>query len=251
MICARNLHYRLKRKSLIQDVSFELQDGEVLGLIGPNGSGKSTLLRVLSGIFQLTAGQVLLQGRCITQWPRHKIAQQMAFVEQQAETHERIRVRDAVELGRTPWLSLLNPWSAQDDAIVGQAMDALNVGHLSQRMWHSLSGGERQRVHLARALAQQPQLLLLDEPTNHLDIQNQLTILRLVDELPVSIIIALHDLNQAMRCDRLLLMREGHVFALGPPAQVLNPDSIRAVFGVNTRLLHDPDSATPTLVFTD
>lgn len=194
-MCARNLNYRLKCKTLIHDVSFELQSGEVLGLIGPNGSGKSTLLRMLSGVLQPTRGQVLLQGSCMTQWQCHDIAKQMAFVEQQAETHERIRVRDAVGLGRTPWLSLIKPWSAQDDAIIEQAMTALHITHLAQRIWQTLSGGERQRVHLARALAQQPQLLLLDEPTNHLDIQNQLAILRLVDELPVSIIIAVHDLR--------------------------------------------------------
>lgn len=249
MICAYNLQYNIKRKVLLRDVSFELRKGEILGLIGPNGSGKSTLLRILSGIFQPTRGQVLLQGRCLTQWRRDAVARTIAFVEQHAETHEHIRVRGVVELGRTPWLSLLSPWSPQDTAIVEQAMNELNIGHLSQRIWHTLSGGERQRVHLARALAQQPQLLLLDEPTNHLDIQNQLTILRLVEQLPVSIIIALHDLNQAMRCDRLLLMREGDIFALGTPQQVLVPETIRHAFGVNTRLLEDPETGTPTLCF--
>ncbi len=109
MISVQNVSYKQGGKTLISPLSFEVQPGEVLGLIGPNGSGKSTLLRLLAGITQPSHGQVLLKGKAIHQLQRGEVARQMAFVTQQAETHEHIQVRDAVELGRTPWLSLLNP----------------------------------------------------------------------------------------------------------------------------------------------
>ncbi|ASK53991.1 ABC transporter ATP-binding protein [Vibrio tarriae] len=249
MISVQNVSYKQGGKTLISPLSFDVQPGEVLGLIGPNGSGKSTLLRLLAGITKPSHGQVLLKGKAIHQLPRGEVARQMAFVTQQAETHEHIQVRDAVELGRTPWLSLLNPWSDMDRHIVDDAMRALSIQHLEDRIWQTLSGGERQRVHLARALAQQPEILLLDEPTNHLDIQNQLAILQLVETLKTTIVIALHDLNQAARCDRLIIMHSSHLVAIGKPEEVLTPERIWDVFGVKTRTIHDPELQRPLLHF--
>ncbi|WP_252959218.1 ABC transporter ATP-binding protein, partial [Pseudomonas simiae] len=147
---------------------------------------------------------------------------------------------DAVALGRTPWLSALSPWSGEDDAIVNQALRDVDATHLSHRAWRSLSGGERQRVHIARALAQRPQILLLDEPTNHLDIQHQLGILQGVQGLPVTTLIALHDLNQALTCDRLAVLDHGRLVALGKPLEVLTPQRLQETFGVQAHYLTDP-----------
>ena len=148
---------------------------------------------------------------------RRRIAQQLAVVEQQADTHDAVSVFDAVALGRTPWLSALRPWSVEDTAIVEQALRDVDVSHLRKRIWRDLSGGERQRVHIARALAQRPHILLLDEPTNHLDILHQLSILKAVQDLPVTTLIALHDLNQALSCDRVAVLERGQLVALGKP----------------------------------
>lgn len=249
MISVRNVSYKVRGKQLINPLSFEVRQGELLGLIGPNGSGKSTLLRLLAGITKPASGEVLLNDQAVSELSREAVARQMAFVAQQAETHDRIYVRDAVELGRTPWLSLVNTWSEQDDAIVEQAMAELSIQHLADRVWQTLSGGERQRVHLARALAQQPEVLILDEPTNHLDIQNQLAILRLVESLEATIVVALHDLNQAAQCDRLLMMHGGNLVEIGRPEEVLTRDNIRKVFGVNTHMLHDEMLQRPVFHF--
>jgi iron complex transport system ATP-binding protein len=171
---------------------------------------------------------------------RRDVARVLAVVEQQAETSDSIRVLDAVELGRTPWLSALAPWSADDDAIVHQALDDVGLLHLRDRVWQTLSGGERQRAHIARALAQRPQILLLDEPTNHLDIHHQLTILGLIRALPITTVIALHDLNQALECDRVAVMENGRLAALGAPTEVLTPERLRTTFAVEGRWLSDP-----------
>lgn len=227
----------------------QLRRGETLGLIGPNGSGKSSLLKLLSGIRTPASGEIHLNGVALAEMKRRDVAQMIAVVEQQAETSDAITVLDAVELGRTPWLSALEPWSAADDGIVRQALHDVDMADKTRRAWHSLSGGERQRVHIARALAQRPQILLLDEPTNHLDIQHQLSILGLVRSLSVTTLIALHDLNQALACDRLAVMDNGALIAIGEPSEVLTCELLRETFGVEAHYLTDPYDGTRILRF--
>ncbi|MBP0438667.1 ABC transporter ATP-binding protein [Tianweitania sediminis] len=240
----KDLGWSVRGKAIVSGVDLAINEGETLGLIGPNGSGKSTLLKLLGGIRQPTRGAVSLQGRDIASMPRRKVAQIIAFLEQQAETTEAITVRDAVELGRTPWLGPLQPWSPEDDRIVADALRDTDMTGFEKRQWATLSGGERQRAHLARSLAQRPEILLLDEPTNHLDIQHQLSILQLVSSLPVTAVIALHDLNQALSCDRVGVMAGGRLVALGKPEDVLSVERVTAVFGVRASIITDPADGT-------
>ncbi|WP_426234609.1 ABC transporter ATP-binding protein [Pseudomonas sp. TWP3-2] len=240
VLSCSDLAFRVRDAELLNGINLQVHRGETLGIVGPNGSGKSTLLKLLAGIRTPSAGEVLLEGQRLGVLSRRDIAQRLAVVEQQADTDDAIRVFDAVALGRTPWLSALSPWSAADDAIVHQALHDVDATHLSTRTWRSLSGGERQRVHIARALAQRPQILLLDEPTNHLDIQHQLAILNVVQALPVTTLIALHDLNQALTCDRLAVLERGRLVALGKPLEVLTPQRLLDTFAVQAHYLTDP-----------
>jgi len=244
-----DLAYNIRGTSIVERVSLDVIKGETLGVIGPNGSGKSTLLKLLAGILKPAGGHVHLGGQPLHRLKRRQVAQWLAVVQQQAETTDAVSVLDTVELGRTPWLSALQPWSREDDAIVAQALADVDGSHLRGRAWHSLSGGERQRVHIARALAQRPQILLLDEPTNHLDIQHQLSILGLVRRLPVTTLIALHDLNQALDCDRLAVMERGRLVDVGAPEQVLTPQRLSQTFGVQAHYLVDPQDGSRVLRF--
>lgn len=239
-LVAQSLGWRARGRQIVTDASLDIRPGETFGLIGPNGSGKSTLLRLMAGLLPRPEGTVWLDETPLHKMPRHEIARRIAMVEQQADTTEALIVRDAVELGRTPWLGPLRPFSDEDAAIVDEALAAVGMSALAGRRWHTLSGGERQRVHIARALAQQPRLLLLDEPTNHLDIHHQLSLLRLVTRLPVTSVIALHDLNQAMGCDRLGVMEGGRLVAIGVPAEVLTNDRLSRIFRVRGTRLTDP-----------
>jgi len=244
-LAARGLGWSAGARPIVEEVSVTIAPGETFGLVGPNGSGKSTLLRLMAGLIPRTRGTVHLDGRPLARLSRREVAQRIAFVEQIADTSEALSVRDVVELGRTPWLSVLAPFSPRDAAIVDEALQAVDMAGLATRRWATLSGGERQRVQIARALAQRPRLLILDEPTNHLDIHHQLALLRLVSRLPVTVVLALHDLNQAMGCDRLGVMEGGRMVACGPPAEVLTPERLRAIFRVGASALRDPaDGAT-------
>ncbi|MEM6587097.1 MAG: ABC transporter ATP-binding protein [Pseudomonadota bacterium] len=240
ILSCENLAWTARGKDIVSGISLKVNEGEKLGLIGPNGSGKSTLLRMLAGIRAPSRGEVFLGDGPMRGMRQRDIAQCLALVEQHADTGERIKVRDAVELGRTPWQSAMRGWGVEDDRVVDHALQSVGLMGFDARLWHTLSGGERQRVHIARALAQEPKVLLLDEPTNHLDIHHQMLILEMVIQLPVTAVIALHDLNQAMICDRICVMKAGQLLTEGPPAEVLTEDLLRDVFGVAARFIIDP-----------
>lgn len=237
------------RQRIVHDVSFSVKTGELLGLIGPNGSGKSSLMRVIAGIYHPSQGSVHLQGHNLKSLRRRQIAQVMAMVSQTADTLDAISARDAVELGRTPWLSALQSWSEHDDQLVQEALRAVQMHEKQDRQWGQMSGGERQRIHIARALCQQPQILLMDEPTNHLDIHQQLALMDLVHSLPITKVLAIHDLNQAMRCDRLAVMYNGRLHAIGTPQQVLTQELMRDIFQVQADELTDPADGARVLRF--
>ena len=237
------------RQRIVHDVSFSVKTGELLGLIGPNGSGKSSLMRVIAGIYHPSQGSVHLQGHNLKSLRRRQIAQVMAMVSQTADTLDAISARDAVELGRTPWLSALQSWSEHDDQLVQEALRAVQMHEKQDRQWGQMSGGERQRIHIARALCQQPQILLMDEPTNHLDIHQQLALMDLVLALPITKVMAIHDLNQAMRCDRLAVMHQGRLHAIGKPAAILQAPLLKEIFQVRATELFDPADGARILRF--
>lgn len=244
MLSARNVSWAAGGAEILRDVSLDVRSGEFLGIIGPNGSGKTSLMALLAGIRKPKSGEVLLDGVPIGTLGRREVARRLALVEQQAETGERITARQAVELGRTPYLEPLSPWSPEDDTIVEAALQNVDMLHLSSRLWHTLSGGERQRLHIGRALAQHPRILLLDEPTNHLDIGHQIGLLDLVRRQGLTVAAALHDLNHAaMFCDRLAVMQGGQLMALGAPSDVLTVECIREVFGVEAEIDQGSDGS--------
>ncbi|OED50125.1 histidinol phosphatase [Rhodobacteraceae bacterium (ex Bugula neritina AB1)] len=246
---ARNLSFSVRGKCLLEDVSLTVQPGESLALVGPNGSGKSTLMRLLCGLVKPVQGDVLLAEQPLARLTRRQAAQRIAIVEQQADTAERITVRSVVELGRIPWLSALSPWSSEDTQLVDDALRTVEMEGFAQREWATLSGGERQRLHIARALAQRPGLLLLDEPTNHLDIHHQLSILNCIRNLKVTTVVALHDLNQALTCDRVAVLSQGRLVALGAPDKALAPETVNDIFGIKARWVQDADGGAPFLSF--
>lgn len=240
-IRAENLVWRIGQKTVIDDVSFTATPGKLLGLLGPNGSGKTSLLRLLAGLRRPETGRVLLADQDIRSLPRRTMAQRVAFVEQHATTSANLSVLDVVKLGRFPHRGMFAGWTQADEEAVEAAMNSTGIGHKRHERWQNLSGGEKQRAHLARALAQTPSELILDEPTNHLDIQHQLNLMRWVHGLPITSIMALHDLNHAaMFCDELIVMKQGRIVASGTPTEVLTEAMLEAVFQVRAIVRPSP-----------
>jgi len=236
-ISARNITWRIGKKLIVDDVSLSVSQGQTLGLLGPNGSGKSSLLRILAGLRRPDSGCVLLDDTDLARMGKKQVARRVAFVEQHGATDANIRVEDVVKLGRTPHHSPFSSWTVADDRIVTEALERVEMADRRSQGWQSLSGGERQRVHIARALAQSPVEILLDEPTNHLDIHHQIQLMRLISTLPVTSIVALHDLNHAaMFCDSLIIMQHGRIVASGTPDEVLTESLLMDVFQVEARV---------------
>ncbi|MFV8800963.1 ABC transporter ATP-binding protein [Yersinia sp. LJYL362] len=240
-IAAENITWRVGKKTIVNNVSLSASSGETVGLLGPNGCGKSSLLRILAGLRHPDSGTVTLDRQNIAQMAKKQLARRVAFVEQHGMTEANMRVVDVVKLGRIPHHSPFSNWSTQDDDTVTAALQRVDMLSKSEQGWLSLSGGERQRVHIARALAQSPTEILLDEPTNHLDIHHQIQLMKLVSELPVTSIIAIHDLNHAaMFCDALIVMQQGQIVAAGSPQEILTESLLWDVFKVETKIEISP-----------
>jgi iron complex transport system ATP-binding protein len=243
---AQNLAGGYAKRTIVQAINLALQPGEWLSLVGANGSGKSTLLRLLSRILTPTTGTVLLAGKAIHTQPAHKVAHKLAMLPQQQVIPAGLTVRQLVSLGRSPH----QPWwqwelTAADWQSVERAIVQTQLTELSDRPVEQLSGGERQRAFLALALAQEPQVLLLDEPTTYLDLRHQLELLNLLKALnqqrQLTLITVLHDLNLAARySDRLALLQAGQLHAIGTPAEVLTPNHLAQVFGIEATIVSTP-----------
>ncbi|QEE46115.1 ABC transporter ATP-binding protein [Rhizobium sp. WL3] len=250
-ITADTITWKIGSKTILDQVSFATRPGEMLGLLGPNGSGKTSLLRLLAGLKRPHAGAISLDGQNIQSISRKTMAQRVAFVEQHATTNANLRVVDVVKLGRFPHRSMFSAWSKDDEVAVDQALERAGMVAKHDHTWQSLSGGERQRAHIARALAQAPKEIILDEPTNHLDVQHQIALLSLISDLPLTSVIALHDLNHAaMFCDRLIVLKKGRVVACGTPEEVLTKHLLREVFSINAHVEPSQLHGRPLIQFT-
>ncbi|MCP1497941.1 iron complex transport system ATP-binding protein [Pseudomonas migulae] len=253
MLRTQNLQIRRGRKIVLTDITLALKPGEVLGVLGPNGAGKSTLLGALCGELPANHGSVWLDERELRDWTGAQRAQRLAVLPQVSTLDFAFRVEEVVGMGRLPHQS----GRVRDDEIVAAALQAADAAHLSGRSYLALSGGERQRVHLARVLAQlwpgeEGQTLLLDEPTSMLDPLHQHTTLQAVREFAdrgAAVLVILHDLNLAARyCDRLLLLEGGRPIALDTPEQVLRPEPLKAVFGLEVLVQQHPERGHPLII---
>ncbi len=239
--------------SIVNDISFSLGKGEVLGILGPNGSGKTTLLKLISGLLPVNHGEILLNDRSLRAYSSKELAREIAVLPQVSETSFTYCVQDIVALGRYPYQSgFFRTNSQEDDRIVKEAMQQTQVDAFREQYLHSLSGGEQQRVLLARALAQEPKLLLLDEPTNHLDISFQVSLLDSLKDWAkkrsLSVIAILHDLNMAsLYCDRILLMENGKQVDLNKPSIVMEERQLEKVYQTSLKRKEHPVVPKPLI----
>jgi iron complex transport system ATP-binding protein len=244
-----------RRAGGLRDLSFALGDGGVTAIIGANGAGKSTLLEILAGRKKSDAGRVTFADRDIGDWDVRMLARQRAFLPQSADVAFDVEVDDLVALGRAPYQE--ESAAAEAEAVEAALMLA-QARHLVGRRYHRLSGGERQRVQLARAIAQvwrrsggEPRLLILDEPTASLDPGHRLAIMRMLRGLAangISVLLALHDLNDAARfADHVLLLHEGRLLASGRPGDVLTSGLLAEAYAADVEMMTASDGAAVIL----
>ncbi|MEY9211355.1 ABC transporter ATP-binding protein [Thermobifida halotolerans] len=236
---------------IVHDLSLDVPEGQLVGLVGPNGSGKSTVLRCVYRALRPSGGAVLLGGTDLADLALRQSARAVAALTQENGTDLDFTVEEVVALGRTPHLRGNRPLDVRERRLCRWAMERMDVAHLARRGVLELSGGERQRVLLARALAQEPRVLVLDEPTNHLDVRHQIDLLSLLRRTRTTVLVVLHDLNlAAAACDRVGVLSEGRLVASGTPREVLTPPLVREVFGVDAEVVPHPLTGAPQLLYT-
>lgn len=237
-----NLYFSYSDKSILEDISFEVKKGEIMGIIGPNGAGKSTLMKCINKINNLDSGQVILSNKRIDNLKEKELAHYLSYVPQSIDSRFPVTVVDMVMMGRLPFVDFCI--REVDKTKVFSLLKEMELDLLAFKSIDKLSGGERQRVYIARAIAQEPQLILLDEPTSSLDIKYQIGILNLlrkiVKEGNIACMLTIHDLNLAsMFCDKILMLKNKKVFGVGPVDSVLTEENIYSIYGVNSHIDSD------------
>ncbi|ARF14333.1 ABC transporter ATP-binding protein [Sporosarcina ureae] len=230
----------------LDDVSTSISKGKVTTIIGPNGCGKSTLLSVLSRSNIPTSGTASLENRDLVMFKPKEFAKKLAIVYQQNEVPKDLTIEKLVGFGRLPHKTLLQRNQEEDRKAIDWALSVTNLTDKRHNDLEALSGGERQRVWIAMALAQQSEILCLDEPTTYLDIYYQIELLELVKSLNedygLTIVMVLHDINQAIRySDEIIMMKNGRIIAEGRPREVITKDVIKEVYGVNAVFKEDDE----------
>jgi len=236
-LCIKNLNYTVARKTLLEEICLEANEGDVLGIIGPNGAGKSTFLKHIAGILPLKPSTVTLDSTDFSLLEPRALAKEVAYLSQFANT-PRISVLEALELGRRAYSGM--QLTHADKMKLDESVTHFELGDLLSRHLESLSGGERQKVLIASALLQEPKVLLLDEPISHLDPKNQLEMLsamrHVTHEKKLITFIVLHDIQHAIHyTTRLVMLKRGKILH-DIATSTLNPSMLEALFEVEASL---------------
>ena len=249
------LQWQINNKAIINNISFNVSKGEVIGIIGPNGAGKTSLLRCIarqqnSNKSSVLSGSIYLNNKVITVYSAKELAQHFANVTQKTADIFALTVIDIVKMGLLPFKGLFAVDNDHDKQQIKQALNKVGLSNTEAIRYSQLSGGEQQRVLIARALVQKAQILILDEPTNHLDVYYQHQVLNLVNQLKITVIMTVHDLNLAsLYCQRLLLLDQGKLIADGTPKQVLTQAQLSHVFKLPCSVLPGDDLHKPRIFF--
>lgn len=248
-LSARGLACAIDGRTIVSGVDLDVPRGSMVALVGRNGSGKSTLIRSLIGLRAMTAGSVHIDGVDLSALSARQRATRLAHVGQEDAPPEDLLVGELVAMGRIPHRP---PWAVAGKSewpVVRDALAAVGMAHAVDRPCQHLSGGERRRVMLARGIAQGSDLLVLDEPTNHLDIHHQIQLMETIRGLGCTVLAAVHDLSlAAAHFDRVAVLHEGRLLAVGEPTSVLDPATLHRVFDVDAAHLTDPVTGRVHLV---
>ncbi|MDO5846032.1 MAG: ABC transporter ATP-binding protein [Methanocorpusculum sp.] len=241
-ISVEHLTQKYGNRMVLDDISFASESGEVTALLGPNGSGKSTLIKTIADILPPSSGKIYVNDKDMASLEKTERAKMLGYVPQYFHYTPFTTVLDTVLIGRRPYMS----WSVSDAdlAAVDAAIATMNIADLASRFVNELSGGQRQRVFIARALAQSPAFYLFDEPTSSLDLRYQLETTAVMQEIVrrdnSGMIVALHDLNLALRyTDKVVMLKDGRMYAAGRPEDVLTTDAVRDVYGVDAEIVEN------------
>ncbi len=239
----KNLDFSYGKEKVLNQISLKIPKGKITTLIGANGCGKSTLFKVMTKNLKAHRGSVFLEGKNINEISLKQFARQVSIVHQYNVAPNDLTVEKLIGYGRIAHGGLCKRDKAQDEKLVSWAMEVTGVTEFRDRQISGLSGGQKQRVWIAMALAQNTKILFLDEPTTYLDIRYQIEILQLIKRLNVefgiTMIVVLHDMNQAIHySDELIAMKDGKIIAQGEPKEIASPEILKEVYDIALKVEH-------------
>lgn len=217
-------------KKALDEISITLQDGESVALVGANGAGKSSLLLSMVGVIHPSSGEIIADGYEVNKKNINQIREKIGIVFQNPdEMLFMTRVYDDIAFGPRNYRLT----DAEVDARVEKVLADLHIEHLKERMPHKLSGGEKRSVSIACVLAMNPSIILLDEPSSFLDPSARRNMMKALDSLKLTKLIATHDLDMALElCERVIVLKNGTVFADGDCRSILTDEELMKQSGL-------------------
>lgn len=250
MLVVKDVSYKIGKLSLVEDINLSIPQGELVAIVGANGAGKTTLLRLLAGEIQASKGDVILDGKSLSIYKAHELALQRAVMRQHVFMNFDFTSYEIVMMGRHPHIR--SGETKADHAIIEQALATTETNHLREQLYSTLSSGEKARITLARVLAQQTKVLLLDEPTGTMDMRHQQMTMKLIRDFAndSGVVVAIvHDLNlAAMYADRIAIMKQGKMLAIGKPDEILTANNIRNAFNLEVEVMSHPRYHCPMVI---
>lgn len=233
----KNIEFSYGDNKVLKGISFKIEEGKITTVIGANGCGKSTLFNVMTKNLKPLKGRALLDSEDIKNIPLKKFAKKVAIVHQYNTAPPDISVEALVGYGRLTYNGFRGESKEENKKYIDRALIATGLNELRKKKISQLSGGQRQRAWIAMALAQNTKILFLDEPTTYLDIKYQIDILKLVkrlnEEMGITVIMILHDINQAIYySDNIIAMKEGKILANGMAQEIIDSELIYQIYGV-------------------
>jgi lipopolysaccharide export system ATP-binding protein len=229
---AINLVKRYSGRTVVDRVSYDVSEGEIVGLLGRNGAGKTTSFRMTMGMITPEEGQVIFNGQEVTRLPMYQRAHRgMGYLAQEPSVFQRL----TVEQNLLAILETRPLTRAQRHQRAGELMAQFDLTKLRKQQARTLSGGERRKLEIARALITEPALILLDEPFSGVDPvaveELQAEIRRLRQQHHIAMLVTDHNVERTLEiCDRAYVIFEGKVFAAGTPREIINNDQVRKLY---------------------
>lgn len=241
-----------KQELILKDISLNLANGEFYGIVGPNGAGKTTIARQLLKLLEKTTGDIYFDENNIDDMSRNKLAHKISFLPQSIKADTDFSVYDIVSMGREPHRKSFTSLTGTDKSIIDEALEFTDCMKNKDKIFSTLSGGERQRVMIARTIAQDTPWVVLDEPVSNLDVKHQISLMKVLNELRTkkskTIIAILHDINLvANYCSKVILLKDGDVFAFGDTFSILTTENLKAVYGIDFEVINR-DNKLPLIV---
>lgn len=236
MIEIKNINKSYGSKKVVDNVSFNIEEGKITSFIGPNGAGKSTVLSIISRLLDADSGEVFIDGKEIKAWDSKELSKKLSILKQNNNLNIRLTIRELVSFGRFPYCE--GKLKKEDEKFIDDALSYMQLTDIQDKYIDELSGGQRQRAYIAMILAQDTDYILLDEPLNNLDMKHSAEMMRMlrkmVNDFGKTIVIVIHDINFAScYSDTIVALKDGKLVNHTSTEEMITENNLKRLYDMN------------------